>query len=65
MEAFWKLLLLDCMQSNLMAHVCEVGCDVAEASAEVNGMFYGLVRLVWRVTQGSDDEQLDALEQRK
>ena len=62
-EAFWKLLFLHFIQADLMAHVYEVGRDVAQASAELNGVFDGLVCLVRRMSQGSDNEQLDALKQ--
>ena len=62
-EAFWKLLFLHFIQADLVAHVYEVSRDVAQASAELNGVFDGLVCLVRRMSQGSDNEQLDALEQ--
>ena len=64
-EAFGKLLLFRGMKAYLMTHVYKICGDVAEAFAEGDGVFNGLVRLVRRVAQGSDNEQLDAFEQRQ
>ena len=56
-EAAGELFFFYGMQSDLVAHVYEVSGYVrAEAAAEGDGVLYGLVRLVWRMSQGSDDE---------
>ena len=62
-EALGKPFLFDSMKPNLMAHVDEVGWDIAKALAEGDGVFYGLVCLVRRMAQGTDDEQLYPFEQ--
>lgn len=56
-EAAGELVFFYGMQSDLVAHVYEVcGYVRTETAAEGDGMLYGLVRLVWRMSQGSDDE---------
>ena len=64
-EAFGKSFLLDRMKPNVVTHVDEICRHGAKAAAEGDGLLYGLVRLVRRVSQRSDDEQADALEQRQ
>ena len=64
-ETRGEFLLLDGIKADLVAHVNEVGRYVSEASAELDGVLHGLMRFVRCVTQGSDNEQLDASEQRQ
>ena len=58
-EAQGETFFLDGVEADLVAHVDEVGGNVAEASAEGYGVFHGLMRLVRCMAQGSDDEQLN------
>lgn len=56
-DAIGELSFFYGMESYLVAHVDEVCGKVgSEASAEGDGVLYGLVCLVGRVAQGSDDE---------
>ena len=64
-EAFGEARFLDGVQAEVVTHVDEICRHGAEAAAEGDGLFYGLVRLVRRVAQCSDDEQADAIEQRQ